>query len=486
MRSVCEVSRKIPVTGESDVVVVGGGPAGITAAVASARCGASTVLIEQHGFLGGMATAALVGPFAGVRHRYGGGRIVGGIPWELICRLREYGGALVLPVNCYPNGAGRSFDPNAGTQGDDDRDGVDPGSERSARGDVPFEPEMLKWVAERLAVDSGVDLRYHRFFSNVLSERSRISALVTESKSGREAFVGRIIVDATGDADVAARSGVPYELGREEDGALQPMTLMFRLGGVDTDALGEIDSPFVSTEIRRKAKQLHQEGKLPPFGGPWTFWGSSFRRGEIMVNMVRLLGDSTDSDALTRNEIAGRDHMHRFVVFLKEHVEEFRSCFLKDSGSHIGVRESRRIQGAYRLTVDDIVGNRDFDDSIALGGHPIDIHSPTGTADQIRIRVTPYQIPLRCLIPEGIDNLVVTGRPISADHAAHASLRVQGTCMATGQAAGIVAALAARDQLRPRDVLPANVQATLRLWDTPIKKGIQEDDEHLQECQPGR
>jgi len=500
VRSVREGSRETAVSAQSDVVVVGGGPAGIAAAVASARCGASTVLIEQHGFLGGMATAGLVGPFAGVRHRYGGGRIVGGVPWQLIERLRDCGGAIIPPLSSPPYDADGCQQSNAGTQGEGTREdpgarqadaaregagtregegerkGVEPGSERSARGDVPFDPEILKWVAERMAIESGVDLRYHRFFSNVLKDGSHISALLVESKSGREAFVGRVVVDATGDADVAERSEAPYEKGREEDGALQPMSLMFRLGGVDTDTLGDIDAPYVSSRIRRKAKQLRQEGKLPPFGGPWTFWGSTFRRGEVMVNMVRLLGDGTDSDALTRNEIEGRDHMHQFLAFLKEHVSEFSSAFLIDSGSHIGVRESRRIQGVYRLAVEDVIDGREFPDSIALGGHVIDVHSPSGTADQIRYRVAPYQIPLRCLIPPSIDNLLVAGRPVSADHGAHASLRVQGTCMATGQAAGITAALAAGNRLRPIDVPVRHVQDTLERWGAPFKAGLEDGE----------
>lgn len=471
MRELIEPERSIPIVDECDVLVVGGGPAGLIAAIAAARLGVRTTLVERYGFLGGMATAALVGPFAGVRHRYGGGRIVGGVPWEMILELERHDGALVRPVE-YGVGRTTTASESSTGEGNADSQGNDPGAEKSARGDVPFDPETLKGVCESMAMDAGVNINFHRFFAGVITETSNISAVITESKSGRQAYTGRVVIDATGDADVAASAGVAFRKGRDHDGALQPMTLMFRLGAVDTDSLGEIDSAYVSSQIRSRAKELNAGGLLPRFGGPWTFWGSTFRPGEVMVNMVRLVGDATDADILSQSETVARAHVRQFVTFLRENFEAFRNCFLMDSGSQIGVRETRRIVGRYVLTGEDVIAGRTFEDSIALGGHVIDIHSPTGNAEQVRHRVAPYQIPYRCLLPTNVTNLLVAGRPISADHEAHASLRVQGTCMATGQAAGIAAATAIRNGVVAGDLPAIEIQRTLSAWGAPYEKGI--------------
>jgi len=479
MDFITEPERKVPLRDAGDVLVLGGGPAGMIAAMAAASRGASTTLVERYGFLGGMATAALVGPFAGTRHRYGGGRIIGGIPWELILRLVRHGGA-TLDTFCYPSDGGSSSDPDdssppglpAGLPA-----GSSAGSRGTGRGDIPFDPEVLKWVSEQMALEAGVRLQYHSAATGVVKTEKQISAVLVESKSGRQALCARVIVDATGDADIAAFAGVPFETGRPGDGALQPMTLMFRLGGVDTDGLGDISRPFVPPFIRRKAEEAVAREKLPVFGGPWTFWGSTFRPGEVMVNMVRLWGDATDVEVLTRNEITGRAHMQQFVAFLKENFTEFKNSFLIDSGPQIGIRETRRIRGAYVLTGEDIRGERKFSDAVALGGHVIDIHSPDGTSQQVRKKVSPYQIPYRCLLPQGIGNLLVAGRPISASHEAHASLRVMGTCMATGQAAGVAAAMAARKNGDPAGVDIADLQGALLETGALIHGGVSDPHE---------
>jgi hypothetical protein len=473
MSLVKEPERKTPLVGDFDVVVIGGGPAGLIAAIAAAREGAKTALIERYGFLGGMATAALVGPFAGVRHRYGGGRLIGGIPWEMIERMARSGGAMLETFD-YSSVEERE----TATEGDSTtlfavgspgslKQESSPLRRQASRGDVPFDPETMKWISEQMAIESAVTLRYHTLAVGVAAEGHRISAVITESKSGREAFSARVFIDATGDADIAVFAGAPVKTGRSEDGALQPMSLLFRLGGVDTDALGDISRPYVDDEIRKKAKQLADANRLPVFGGPWTFWGSTFRRGEVMVNMVRLWGDGTDVRVLTGNEIKARDHIHHFVAFLRKNAAPFRSCFLLDSGPQIGIRETRRIVGDYCLTEEDIRAARRFEDSIALGGHVIDIHSPSGTANQIRKKVDPYQIPYRCLLPRVVENLLVAGRPLSATHEAHASLRVMGTGMATGQAAGVAAAMAVQRSSSPRGVDIEALQSKLKELGAP-------------------
>ncbi len=450
-------AQEVPVATEVDVLVVGGGMAGLMASLAAASTGARTALVERYGFLGGMATAALVGPFAGTRHRYGGGRLVGGIAWEFLRTLVTCRGAL-LDTYDYPLPA--EMKPAEGT------------SLPPTKGDIPFDPEILKWAADRELLRYGIEPLYHRFASGVLAEEGVLRAVILEGKSGKEAVSAKLFIDATGDADIAALAGVPCETGRRGDGMLQPMSLVFRLGGVDTDALGDITFPSVSDHVRGLAQRFVAEGKLPVFGGPWTFWGSTIRRGEVMVNMVRLWGDPTDVRSLTRNEIIGRDHVRKFAAFLRENLPEFSGSYLLDSGPQIGIRESRRIEGDYRLTEEDILESRSFPDSVALGGHVIDIHSPTKTDGQIRRAVAPYRIPYRCLLPRNAENLLVAGRPISATHEAHASLRVMGTGMATGQAAGIAAGLCSKAGIMPRSLSVSALHAALDEIGAPYEKGI--------------
>ncbi|MHB1416196.1 MAG: FAD-dependent oxidoreductase [Chloroflexota bacterium] len=418
MMSIELPARQVPVVHEADVLVIGGGLAGVVASVAAARQGARVALVERYGVLGGMATPALVGPIAGVRTRNGEYRAIGGVAWEVILRLYRHGGALLEP----------------------------------GYGDVPCDPETVKWVADSMASEAGVELFLHTLAVDVVRERRALAAVVVENKAGRQALVAKVFVDASGDADIAARAGVPFDCGRLGDGALQPMSLAFRLGGVDTTRLGDIGRPYIDANIRLLAEAHVGAGRLPVFGGPWTFKGSTFRPGEVFVNMVRLWGDATDPAVLARNEVTGRAHLQRFIAFLKENVPAFANCYLIDSGTQIGVRETRRIRGEYQLTADDIRAGRRFADSIALGEHSIDIHSPTGNNAQVLERLRPYQIPYGCLLPLEVDNLLVAGRPISATHEAHASLRVMGTCMATGEAAGTAATLAAQGDGNPRHV----------------------------------
>ena len=461
-----EPERNLPVSHSVDVAVAGGGPAGLIAAIASARRGARTLLIEKNGFPGGMATAAMVGPIASVRSRDGKIRLVGGIPWEMILRMAAAGGAYLQTPLDLPNDT-------------DMETGVRYGSDFN-KGGIPFDPEVYKWVADQMLREAGVDILYHTSVAASVCTGRNLKAAVLESKSGRHAALAKVFIDATGDADLSVFSGVESESGRSGDKSVQPMSLVFRLSGVDTSALGDITKITILEDIRERAAALTEKGELPVFGGPWISWGSTFRHGEVMVNMTRVWGDATDPRAISLGESTARDDMFKFTRFLRDEFAAFRNCVIMDSGFHIGVRETRRIIGRYRLDEKDLRETRRFHDSIAIGGHIIDIHSPDHTIDQIRQPLAPYSIPYRCLLPRGLDNIIVAGRPISASHESHASLRVQGTCMCLGQAAGTAAVLAVNNNTSPAEIEIAGLQRILiedgALIDHGVKENPQEED----------
>ncbi len=435
MTNAISYTTQAPMVGEAEVIVVGGGPAGIGAALASARNGARTLLVERYGFLGGMATAGLVGPFMTSYGIDGQDPIIEGIFKDVVDRMIAMGAAL---------------DP-AGIQGFSAYGGYHTYGHEHV---TPFDPEALKVVAQEMAIEAGVDLRFHRFFVDSLVEGDTIKGIVTASKTGLEAFKGQIIIDTTGDGDVAARAGAPYEKGRPEDGRLQPVSLFFRVGNVDDAAVQaymdeERDGSFENLvrEAMDAGEFSHPKHRITLFRLP--------RPGEWWINASRIHGiDATDPDQLTQAEIEGHRQVLYLLTFMRTHLPGFGDCYLIDTGSQIGVRETRRIMGEYVLTADDVFGARRFDDAIARVSFPIDIHDVQGGGGFFEgPREGPYYtIPYRCLVPRTIDQMLVAGRCISATHEAHGSLRVMPPCFATGQAAGTAGALALELDTRPRDV----------------------------------
>ena len=438
---------------QTDVLVVGGGPAGLGAAVGAARAGARVVLAERYGFLGGNATAALVMPLMSFHTQQpppgkprpftllpddqdaGGDPIIAGVLRELMERLVRSGGAIAPTMETgYV---------------------------------VPFDPEIFKAVALDLLDSAGVEFLFHAFASGVIDTTSGAD-VVFETKSGPLVIRARVVVDCTGDGDIAALAGARYEIGREEDGLVQPMTLMFRI------------IEFEREPFRRYVEQnpeqwrgVHglwdlirtatDEGELDLQREDLLFFGTPHER-EVSVNstrVTRVLG--TDVWDLTYAEWEGRRQLRQIADFLRKRVPGFESSYVAQSGVQIGVRETRRVIGEYQLTAEDLLGARKFDDVVARGSYPVDIHNPAGKGTILR-RLQPgeaYDIPLRALLPQGIPRVVVAGRCISGTHEAHSSYRVMPIAMATGQGAGVAAALAARRRTIPRDIRAADVQEEL-------------------------
>ena len=453
------ISFQIPLTLEADVIVVGGGPAGLAAAIASARQGARTALIEGQGCVGGMATTGLVGPFMTSFDTAGSEQIVRGVFDELVRRMVAEGGAI------HPSDVTAPSDYTSFI--------------REAHNNVtPFDSEAMKFVAMEMLLEAGATVKLHTRLVRVLNRDEAIDGLVLADKSGLCLARGGTYVDTTGDGDVAAFAGNPFEKGRVPDGRLQPATLFMRIGNVDDDRVcrwmreeSRQGERLFATQIKR----AREEGNFPadlPRESVGLY--KQPRKGEWRVNTSRILGiDGTDPDSLTKAEIAGRRQAAGLMKFFRAYCPGLEQACLIETASRIGIRETRRIEGLYRLTKEDVAEGRAFDDAIARYSFFMDIHNPTGSGQETvqRLFITGgryFEIPYRCLVPSRVRNLLVAGRCLSADHHANGAVRVMPACFATGQAAGTAAALCVADECLPGGLDVEKLRSTLRRNDCVV------------------
>lgn len=443
---IVEPSRQVPVRDHVDVLVAGAGPSGIIAAVAAAENGLRVALLENRSFVGGNMTIGLpVLGFLGQK----GNQIIKGLPQQLIDRLRACNGASEhrpCPLHM---------------------------------GITLVEPEAVKTAALDMLLEAGVDVRLHTACAGVVLKENRVAGLITESKTGREAIGAKMVIDCTGDADVAYRAGVECDKGNAQ-GGMQPPTLMFCLAGVDTEKLrtsianqprtyltdfipneyfGQ-NRQFIVVGLREQIRQAQEAGLLIPTER--TILITGLRAGEVWVNMTRVKGvDGSDARSLSYGEIEARRQIADVQRYLVEYVPGFENAYFTKTAPFLGIRETRRIVGEYVMNRDDVLSCRRFEDGIAVASYPIDIHRPADDGCTLEWCGDCYDIPFRSLVPRGVDGLLVAGRCVSATHEAMAAIRVMATCMAMGEAAGRAGAMAVREGVPPAAVDVARLRREL-------------------------
>lgn len=427
-------TKQIPVHEPAAVVVIGSGSAGATAAIAAGRIFAEkgepgrVVLIERHGFAGGTSTAVLDTFYGFYTPGAVPKKVVGGIPDDVVRAIAELDRVIERP-NTFGAGTG-----------------------------VTYNPEFLKVAWERLAVGAGVHISYHTMLVDVLREKDRVTGVVVANKAGLAAIPARVVVDASGDADVCARAGVAFErAGDLEPG--QTLTTTFRLANVDSAKA----RAFPRAAMVEKMKEAAESGRyeLPRREGSIHITPIDSVMATIMTRLADV--DATDPEQLSAAEMAGRGQALEYERFLRDFIPGYETARIVAFSTQIGVRETRRIYGQYRLTREDVLSAARFPDVIGLCGAPIeDHHAGQNTRWTYLPEGETVDIPFRALVPQSVEGMVVAGRCFSATHDAHASVRSMAQCMAMGQAAGTAAALSALHNLSPGETPVKELQAELR------------------------
>lgn len=425
LKFILERDKKTPVKFRADVVVAGGGPAGLGAALAAARNGVKTILVERYGCLGGLATAGLViilppPPYKGTKG-------YGGILQEIVDELFKLGVAYRFK------------------KGEDE-----PGA-------VIFDPEVFKLVADQMVEKAGVKRLLDSVAVDAIVEGNTITGIIVENKSGRQAIMGKVVVDATGDGDVAAAAGVPYE--KSDKRRLLPVTLIYVIGGVDNGRVRKYQRK--DPELREAAKKagftcyiwgLEREEQR----GPTFLHMNNITKGQVMVEGGSMHADGTDAEDLTKAEMELRKRARAELDFLKKYIPGFEDSYIATTAPYIGVRETRRVVGEHILSEKDLEKKRIFSDAVEWYVSPTKPHEMRN-------------IPYRCLVPKRINNLLVAGRCLSATHGAQNRVRDIPPCMAMGQAVGTAAALSVKQEVKPRQLDVGLLQKTLAEQGADIK-----------------
>ena len=414
-----EPSKQIPIIQKVEVLVVGAGPAGFGAALTAARMGRKVLVIEQSGAVGGIATNGIMSHWTG--HQDGG----------CFVELRERA--------------------------------------KDCESPQVINPEKLKLVMLEMLYEAGAQVQLYTFFSDVIMEGNHVAGVITESKSGREAILCDIVIDSTGDGDVAAYAGVPFEKGRKEDSGMQPMTIMFKLGGVDMDRALFFWGFEDTVQLPEGDIQALARKKLPAPAGHVLLYPSSLP-GTVTANMTNVIGvDGTDVRELNRADYECRKQINEIVKFLRKYVPGYEACYVCDSANSIGVRETRRFAAEYQLHENDIAEARKFEDWVVTKSRFFfDLHNVLGPgldsdgAYKAFKQENCYTIPLRCFLPQKVEGLLLNGRNISGTHKAHSSYRVMPICVNMGQAMGVVASLSIEEKTAPRALDIKEIQSVLR------------------------
>ena len=448
---ITEPARQIPLLLDTDVVVVGGGTTGPLAAIAAARQGSRVVMIERFGSLGGNLTLGL--------NTKPSGALVGGLPLEIWNLARSMGGA-----------------------GDDYMAVVKTGGVKIAS---PCDPEIMKMLLTRLCAEAGVQILFETVVSAPLMVDGAVTGVIIESKSGRQYISSKVVIDCSADADVAARAGATSVMGDGgADKVMQPVSMYFTMDRVDLVRLAD----WARTTDDVPARAIPDTAEGLAYGLWLTGFNASLKKfqrdtgiqlqrdnitlktagGRMYVNATRVMGVDVFSPVEFTNAVLECYRQIEGVArYLRECIPGFEQARIEQIAPVLGVRETRHVVGDYTLTGDDAIQGHHFEDSIAADASALDIHDPKG-ADVDFQGLRPYEIPYRCLLPQGVEQLLVAGRCISADHAAHARSRNMPACMATGQAAGVAAAVAVQSGTTVREVSVSEVQKRLRALGMPL------------------
>lgn len=405
-----EEKLSTPIMDEYDLIVVGGGPAGIGAAITAGRKGLKTLIIERYGFFGGTWTAALVNPFFDTANK-------GGLVREMVDELTAQG--------------------NFG-----------------AFWGITYDFEAMKKMLDEKIAEAGVKALFHTVFSGVMMKDNRVTGVIVQNKGGRMAFKAKYVIDCTGDGDVAVAAGADFTFGKNGEGTAQAMTTMFLLSGVKLRQTKQ----FELYELMKKACAENDTGYTIDFDSPYAIWLP--KKDFAVVQLVHIRGrNGTDPFDLSIAETEGRKRAYETFELFKKYIPEFKDAELVMTAPQIGVRETRHILGDYTVTIDDMRAGATFEDSLGFKvGFNVDVHGDDDKQECFKVKA--YEIPLRCLIPKGLAGILTAGRCISGDFYAHASYRVTGDCVAMGEGAATAITQAIRENKDIREIKKIEFQFT--------------------------